>query len=577
MLRSLCKLNRLGRMTFATNIIKMPSFSPTMETGKIQRWLVTEGQIVQMSDTLAEIETDKSAVPLESTDEFVIAKIIHQAGPNPIKVGEIIAYTVDDESELKNFSIEQSNNGNAKEQPKAESKKETKPRSSGKSYPKHTAMKMPALSPTMKAGKINSWNVKEGQHVIPGDILATVETDKATVDFEMQEEGYVAKILVRANEGSVDVGTDVILIVDNAEDADKFADFQVGTAGQEAEPEQPAQQQQAQKSERKQEPSRQEVSQSQQEGRVFISPKAKVLAQQRGIDYIKEGIRGSGPEGRIITQDIENFKSESKAPAQAKQDVQPVKEQPRAPVQERKEQQPAERRPLPADIYEEIPLSNMRKVIAERLTESKQNIPHYYLTSKIEMDALLNFKKKLQTDTGLKLSVNDFIIKAVSFASLEVPEANSQWGGDKILRFHDVDVAFAVDTGDGLITPIVKKANLKTISTIAKETKDLIIKAKDKKLRPDDFMGGTFTISNLGTMGIDNFSAVINPPQSCILAVGRTVKEPVFDEKAEKGFRFADTMTVTLSCDHRVVDGAVGAKWLQVFKKYIENPVLITL
>ena len=605
----------------------MPSFSPTMETGKIQKWHVKVGDSVQMGDALAEIETDKSAVTFEATDEFVIAKIVKEAGDESYKIGEIIAYSVDDESELKDFAVEESgdakdkksgnekndkkdvksqekepksntdktqtakednnksqnnaekSNNENKSAGKSQSKPNKKPKVDAKSLPVHNILKMPALSPTMKAGKITEWQVKEGQQVNAGDILAVVETDKATVEFEMQEEGYVAKILVEANDNSIDVGTDVIIIVDNEADIEKFADYTSAASGEqetesdnkqtEEAPEQKEKQSQTKpKQQERKEPVNKKVSQG-DNNKVFISPKAKVTAQQKGIDYATSNINGSGPNGRIIDQDIQSFKKTDKAPAQEKAETKPQKEL--------KQQQKKEQKPVAPDSFEEIPLSNMRKVIAQRLTESKQNVPHYYLTSKVEMNALLAFKKKLQEQTGLKLSVSDFLIKAVSFACQEVPEANSQWAGDKINRFHDVDVSFAVDTGDGLITPIVKKANLKTISAINKESKDLINKAKEKKLKPDEFMGGTFTISNLGMMGIDCFSAVINPPQSCILAVGKTSKEPVYDETNANGFRFADVMYVTLSCDHRVVDGAVGAKWLQVFKKYIENPILITL
>ena len=577
MLRSIQNLNKLTRCAFAVNPIKMPSFSPTMETGKIQRWMVNEGDKVSMSDAIADIETDKAAVPLEAHDDYILAKIVKQAGPENIKVGEIIAYTVDDEAELENFSIENSNTEQQSQpEPKTEAKKEHKDetkvaskeqnKSKAKSYPAHQALAMPALSPTMKAGKISQWQVKEGQHVMPGDILAVIETDKASVDFEMQEEGYVAKILVKDQEGMVDVGTDIIIIVDNEEDIDKFNDYE-GNTGTQTEPE--VEQDKPQKEQAMNEVKSSENQKDKQTKgeKVFISPKAKMLAKEKNIDYTKEGIKGSGPDGRIIAQDIENFKPSKKTEMAQKTEI----------SKPQKKEQEVKKQPVPAELYEEIPLSNMRRVIAERLTSSKQNIPHYYLTSKIEMGALLDFKKKLQNETGLKFSVSDFIVKAVSFACQEVPEANSQWAGDRILRFQDVDISFAVDTGDGLITPIIKKANLKTISAISKETKDLIGKSKDKKLKPEEYIGGTITISNLGMMGIDNFSAVINPPQSCILAIGKTTKEPVYDEKDPKGFRFADIMSVTLSCDHRVVDGAVGAKWLQSFKRYIENPLLITL
>lgn len=422
-------------------------------------------------------------------------------------------------------------------------------------FPSFQEVKMPALSPTMSSGKIVEWDIKEGQELVPGDKIADLETDKATMEFENQEEGFIAKILEPEGE-QLDVGTTLFILIEDEEDLGKFKGFTKddlkGNLGQDTVEEVKEEVVETQSTvEKGQSVEREE---SEDLDRLFISPRARSILKEKNMDAKNLNLKGSGPNNRIIAQDVENLQKEEK-----------VQKKP-----EKKVSKPSQT--LETNLYDELEVSTMRKIIADRLTESKRDIPHYYLESEIKMDNLLKFKKQIFLETSQKLSINDFIIKAVSKACLQVPETNSYYLGSKIQRFHNCDVSFAVDIGDGLITPIIKNANQKSLSQINENTKQLVEKARNKQLTPNDYQGGTFTISNLGTMGVKNFSAVINPPQACILAIGSTEMKGVYCEETE-GVRWVRCMGVTLSCDHRVVDGAVGAKWLKVFKECLENPM----
>ena len=293
--------------------------------------------------------------------------------------------------------------------------------------------------------------------------------------------------------------------------------------------------------------------------RVVATPYAKVIAGQKGIDIAQ--VQGTGPRGRVKAADVDSFtpSATKSAPSQTQK---PAAAQTAAPA---------------GASFEDLPLTNMRKVIGQRLTESKQNLPHYYVTMEIKMDKLLALRKTINEDLKEKVSVNDFIIKAASLACKAVPEVNSQWHGDFIRRFHDVDVSFAVAIDSGLITPIVASADSKSITQISSDSKDLIARAKAGKLKPEEYQGGTFTISNLGMFGVKQFTAIINPPQACILAVGSTDLQPVFSESAPGKVDFVHKMSVTLSSDHRVVDGAIAARWLNVFREHMENPMKILI
>lgn len=448
---------------------------------------------------------------------------------------------------------------------------------------------MPALSPTMTQGNIGSWQKNAGDAIAPGDVLVEIETDKAQMDFEFQEEGFIAKVLLESGSKDVPVGSPIAVLVENEDDVAAFADFTVADAGgdkgaakADIEPKEPSESEKPQEKQEKstestpptaaKEESKSAKSESATDdkpaysgGRIFASPVARRMAEEKGIAL--RDVKGTGPEGRIVKADIENYKPSAAAPSKstsAPADKPAVIAQTGAPAEA---------------SYTDIPLTGMRKTIAARLAESKQNSPHYYLTVSINMDKTLKLREALnaKADGRYKLSVNDFIVKSAAQALKEVPEANSAWYGDFIRQNHNADICVAVATPNGLITPIVKNAQAIGLSTISNKTKELAKKARDGKLKPDEYQGGTFTISNLGMFGIENFTAIINPPQACILAVGETSDVLALDPTSEKGFKSTKVMKVTLSSDHRVVDGAVGAKWTSAFKRIMENPLELLL
>nr|XP_023022999.1 dihydrolipoyllysine-residue acetyltransferase component of pyruvate dehydrogenase complex, mitochondrial isoform X1 [Leptinotarsa decemlineata] len=419
--------------------------------------------------------------------------------------------------------------------------------------PAHTRVTLPALSPTMESGTIVSWEKKEGEKLTEGDLLAEIETDKATMGFETPEEGYLAKILIPAGSKDVPIGKLVCIIVENESDVAAFKDFKDDSTAAPPKAAAPpsAAPTPSPPSPPPPAPAVASPPQASTGDRVYASPMAKRLAEQRNIRL--QG-KGTGLFGSITSSDV---------PAAAAKAA------------------PTGRAPTPSPTasaapYMDIPVTGMRGAIAKRLLQSKQNIPHYYLSVEINVDKLMairaKYNKKLEK-SGVKLSVNDFIIKAVAQASLKVPEANSSWMDSVIRQYKSVDVSVAVSTDKGLITPIVFEAERKGVVEINKLVKALAAKAREGKLQPQEFQGGTISVSNLGMFGVDNFCAIINPPQSCILAIGTTTKRLVPDSETEKGFKSSEFLKVTLSCDHRTVDGAVGARWLQVFKENLEDPV----
>ena len=426
---------------------------------------------------------------------------------------------------------------------------------------------MPALSPTMTEGNLAKWLKNEGDAVKAGDVIAEIETDKATMEVEAVDEGTLGKILVPGGTEGVKVNEPIALLLEEGEDRsalDGGAAAPAPKANGEAKPA-------AVESSAAHAPQAPVAPPAELGERIAASPLARRMAAQAGIDLRR--VKGSGPHGRIVKADIEAAAKGGARPA-------PVAEARAAPAPAPAAAQPAAPAPAPAApptaAYDEIPLNNMRKVIARRLTEAKQTIPHFYLTIDCELDALLAMRAQLNAREGAdyKLSVNDFVIKAVALGMRKVPGVNAAWGGDKIYQFRDIDVSVAVAIDGGLITPIVRKADQKGLSTISNEMKDLAKRAKDGKLKPEEFQGGGFSISNLGMYGIKDFLAVINPPQACILAVGAGEKRPVV--KGDE-IKIATVMSVSLSTDHRVVDGALGAVFLQEFKRLVEDPLALLL
>ncbi len=419
---------------------------------------------------------------------------------------------------------------------------------------------MPALSPTMKEGNLARWIKKEGDMVEAGDVIAEIETDKATMEVEAVDEGKLAKIVVPEGTEGVAVNELIAVLLEEDEDesavegvlVDKPVPAPTAVIPTEVEGSSPVESGKKDPSTKSGVPLRSAQDNNKNGNRVFASPLARRLAAEKGIDLSQ--VKGSGPHGRIVKADIAG------APVKATQLAKaPAPDAAPAPVQ-------------PAAEYEAIPNNNIRKVVARRLQESKQTVPHFYLTIECRIDGLLKARKEIndQANGTFKLSVNDFIIKAVANSLKAYPAANVSWTDEAILQYAHADVSVAVATPNGLITPIVKAAETKGLKQISEEVKDLATRARDGKLAPEEFQGGTFTISNLGMYGIKEFGAIINPPQACILAVGAGEQKPCVDGGEIKIGTF---MNCTLSCDHRAVDGAVGAEYLQVFKQYIENPV----
>ena len=465
---------------------------------------------------------------------------------------------------------------------------------------------MPALSPTMTEGNLVKWHVKEGDEVAAGDVVAEIETDKATMEVEAVDEGRIGKIIVAEGTESVPVNEAIAILLQEGEDSsaleqapspatksDDGADAAPaeapakdkapakteaqpsggGAAGQGA----PGTQASLEKA-----PPAPAAPKDASGQRVFASPLARRMAKQAGLDLTQ--LKGSGPHGRIVRADVEQA-IERGAPAAAPEAAPTAQKAPQAPAAP----QQAAAAPQGVDAkaqadmfgldYEEVPLSSMRKTIAKRLTESKQTVPHFYLTAEVEMDELFKVRKELNDRAekqggDYKLSVNDFIIRACALGLMKVPQANASYNGANALFYKHADISVAVAVEGGLITPIVKRAESKGLATISKEMKDLAKRARDGKLKPEDYQGGTFSLSNLGMFGISNFQAIINPPQGCILAVGKSEQRPVVKDGA---LSVATMMSATLSVDHRVVDGAIGANFLSELKTFLEDPLTMML
>ncbi|XP_071316227.1 dihydrolipoyllysine-residue acetyltransferase component of pyruvate dehydrogenase complex, mitochondrial isoform X1 [Trachinotus anak] len=551
--------------------VELPALSPTMQTGTIARWEKKEGEKISEGDLIAEVETDKATVGFEMLEECYLAKILVPEGTRDVSVGSVICITVENPeliSAFKDITLDSIKAAGAAPSPAASAPPPpaaaaAPPAAPGSSYPTHMKITLPALSPTMTMGTVQRWEKKVGEKLSEGDLLAEIETDKATIGFEVQEEGYLAKIMVAEGTRDVPLGTPLCIIVEKESDIAAFKDYvETGVAEVSSPPPPPAPAPAAAPAAAAPIAAPAAAAPAApRKGRVFASPLARKLASEKGIDLAQ--VSGSGPDGRVTRKDIESFVPPKAAPAVAAAPT------PAAPA-------PAA---APAGTFTDIPISNIRKVIAQRLMQSKQTIPHYYLSVDVNMDQVIELRKELNAEVkaqNIKLSVNDFIIKASALACLKVPECNSSWMDTVIRQNHVVDVSVAVSTASGLITPIVFNAHTKGLAGISSDVSALAAKARDGKLQPHEFQGGTFTISNLGMFGIKNFSAIINPPQACILAVGGSEKR-LMPADNEKGFDVASMMAVTLSCDHRVVDGAVGAQWLAEFRKFLEKPVTMLL
>jgi pyruvate dehydrogenase E2 component (dihydrolipoamide acetyltransferase) len=434
---------------------------------------------------------------------------------------------------------------------------------------------MPALSPTMTEGNLAKWLKREGDEVRSGDVLAEIETDKATMEVEAVDDGRVGKILVPEGTQGVKVNQPIALLLGEGEDNSALA--QPGSSPPAA-PAKPAQAEPPAPNAKAAPPP---TAGNGHDGRIFASPLARRMAQQAGLDL--GTIVGSGPQGRVVKSDIEAALMAARAP-RAEPAAPGARPAGPAPTPARPSPEPAATAVLSKERvlalagnppYTERPLSAMRRVIARRLTEAKQTVPHFYLTVDCEIEELLKIRAELNGKSdAYRISVNDFVIRAAALALRRVPAANASWSDEAILQWDTVDIAVAVALDDGLITPIVKEADRKGLATIAHETRDLVARARAGKLKLEEFQGGTFSISNLGMFGVREFAAVINPPHGGILAVGVGEQRPVVKGGA---LAVATVMSCTLSCDHRAVDGAVGAQFLAAFKKLVEDPLTMLL
>ncbi len=532
-------------------VIRMPRLSDTMAEGVIVAWNKKVGDKIKPGDVLAEVETDKATMELESYNEGTLLYIGVDQG-KAVQVDGVLAVVGKAGEDFKAALAAAEGGTQAKTEDKAPAQTATASTGQAVALPAGAKeIRMPLLSDTMTEGKIVAWNKKLGDTVKSDDVLAEVETDKATMEVVGYEEGTLLYIGVEA--GKAAKINEIIAIVGKpGTDVSAYVAAEKSGANQQAASAPAASAAAAPATVAVNNALPAETTTVNGQERLKASPLAKKLAQEKGIDLTM--VNGSGDGGRITKKDIDNYVPSASAAVTS----------PTAP---------ASARPFVAAAGEghtDLPLTQMRKTIARRLGESKFSAPHFYLTMEINMDNAITSRAAMNEVSPVKISFNDMLIKACAAALRQHPDVNSSWMGDFIRQNHHIHIGSAVAMPEGLIVPVIRFADQKSISQIAAEAKELYGKAKDKKLQPQEFSGNTFTISNLGMMDIEEFTAIINPPDSCILAVGR-IKEVVVRRNNE--FTVTQIMKVTLSCDHRSVDGAVGAAFLQTLKKYMENPV----
>ena len=530
-------------------VITMPRLSDTMTEGTVATWLKKVGDKVKEGDILAEIETDKATMEFESFNAGTLLHIGIQEGQTA-PVDSLLAIIGNEGEDISDLLKGGNAPAEAKEE-KAEVKEDQPAASSDFKMPEGVkVVTMPRLSDTMTTGTVATWLKKVGDTVKEGDILAEIETDKATMEFESFNAGTLLYIGVEEG-GSAPVDTILAVLGPAGTDVSGVvANFKVGGSSEESKKEEV-------KTESKVETTTNSVENTNTGGRIFASPLAKKIAEEKGINLAQ--VKGSGENGRIVKSDVENFTpssvaSPSQAVSEASQAVTAVK--PFVPA---------------GEVYqEEIKNSQMRKTIARRLAESKFTAPHYYLTIELDMDNAIASRGMINSLPDTKVSFNDMVIKASAMALKKHPQVNSQWREDAMVLNHHVNIGVAVAVEDGLVVPVLKFTDQMSLSQIGANVKDMAGRAKAKKIQPAEMEGSTFTISNLGMFGIQSFTSIINQPNSAILSVGAIIEKPVVKNGQ---IVVGNTMTVTLACDHRTVDGATGAQFLQTFKAFMENPV----
>ncbi|AXP79954.1 Dihydrolipoyllysine-residue acetyltransferase component of pyruvate dehydrogenase complex [Mariniflexile rhizosphaerae] len=548
-------------------IINMPRLSDTMEEGTVATWLKKVGDKISEGDILAEIETDKATMEFESFHEGTLLHIGVQEGETT-KVDELLAIIgeagedisgllkggsaskSDAAPETKEVTKEKETNSEPASETDSEPVEEKAEAPASEELPEGVVVvTMPRLSDTMEEGTVATWLKKEGDKVSEGDILAEIETDKATMEFESFQSGTLLHIGLQEGESAkVDsllaiigpAGTDVSGVAANFSTSKPAAKKEEAPkqekkeeAPEEAKAEAPKKEAKAAKP----------VATTSTNGRLFVSPLAKKIAEEKGINLSQ--VKGSGENGRIVKSDIENYTPSAAASL-------------------------GKFVPVGQEDFEEVPNSQMRKAIAKALTNSKFSAPHYYLNVEFDMENAIAFRTQFNTIPDTKISYNDIVVKACALALKQHPQVNSQWFADKMRLNNHVHIGVAVAVPDGLVVPVVKFANEQSLPQIGAAVKDLAGKARNKKLTPQEMEGSTFTVSNLGMFGIDTFTSIINQPNSAILSVGNIVEKPVVKNGQ---IVVGNTMKLSLACDHRTIDGATGAQFLQTLKGYIENPV----
>lgn len=543
-------------------VLLMPRLSDTMTEGVIASWQKKVGDTVKKGDVLADIETDKATMELESYHDGTLLYIGVEEG-GKLAVNDLMAIIGKSGEDITAIVKEHTGGGAATtEAPKAEAPAENKPAESSAPTVDISTMEevvlMPRLSDTMTEGVIAAWDKEVGDEVKKGDILAEIETDKATMELESYKDGVL--LYQGAKPGDKIAVNELLAIIGKKGQnisgilaAAKSAGAPTSAPAKEETPAAPVKEEKAVASASA--PAPVVVN----EGRIFASPLAKKIAEDKGIDL--KFVQGSGDNGRIVKSDVENFQPQTTtaAPQEAK------KSESLAPVFV----------PAGQESFDEIPVTQMRKVIAKRLAESKFTSPHFYVTMAIDMDACVAARPKLNgKDAKVKISFNDLVVKAVAVALRQHPEVNGAWLGDKIRLNHHVNIGVAVAVPEGLVVPVIKYADSMSLTQISSAVKTYAVKAKDKKLTPAEMEGSTFTISNLGMYGVDQFTGIINPPNACILAVGGISQEPVVKDGQ---IVVGNVMKVTLSSDHRIVDGTKAAEFLQSLKGLLEEPLRLLL
>jgi pyruvate dehydrogenase E2 component (dihydrolipoamide acetyltransferase) len=539
-------------------VINMPRLSDTMEEGTVAKWLKKVGDKVEEGDILAEIETDKATMEFESFHEGTLLHIgIEEGDGAPVdSLLAIIGEEGEDISALLNGSgTTESKEEEATED--ADTKAEENTASESSSEPAEIPegveiITMPRLSDTMEEGTVASWLKKVGDTVEEGDILAEIETDKATMEFESFYSGTLLHIGIQEGEGAP-VDSLLAVIGPEGTDVDAVLKAQTGGGSSSSKPKEETASKEAPK---KEEAPKTETTATQDGSRIFASPLAKKIAEEKGINL--SNVKGSGDNGRIVKRDVENYQpSQTTAPTTEKTADASA---PVAPIS----------LPVGEESVEEVKNSTMRKVIAKRLGESKFTAPHYYLTIEVDMSNAMASRSQINNLPDTKVSFNDMVLKACAMALKKHPQVNTSWNGDTTVYKHHVHMGVAVAVDEGLVVPVIKFADQLSLTQLGATVKDLAGRARSKKIAPNEMEGSTFTVSNLGMFGIQEFTSIINQPNSAILSVGAIVEKPVVKDGQ---IVVGNTMKVTLACDHRTVDGATGAQFLQTLRAYLENPV----